>query len=251
MHITSPVLPGPLNEVKKRAVRAWWEDGIADLLLAPGLLLLGIWMHGLTALAEYPLAGCPWPLSLAPEGPTTKLTLGLLWGVGGFALVLLYLLPIFFVVKKLKRRFIAPIRGEINHPFWVPVETSLAIIYAIGFVLATVGLVQLNRLVTGDLRYTSAVFSASFAMINLALGLVYHLRRYLVLAAAGPVLTCAAEWFLVEHASRATGPQHFLQASAYNGHPLLTLCIWAGLYALCGAYGLYHTLKVNHDDSAA
>ena len=104
-----------LNQMTKRAVRAFWMDGLWDLASVGALILIGVWGMFYVQFTAFPVSVWPFLSQLGRNA----IWLGLLGLAIGLAI---YFWFAWIVVNKLKRLWISPYVGHAQHRFIQPVK---------------------------------------------------------------------------------------------------------------------------------
>ena len=220
-----------IDRYLKRAVRAYWEDGLWDLACVGIFLLIGLWGGAYVRFVAFPEHTWPFWKTAGRE----VVWLGLLILIAGIAV---YIFFAWHVVRRLKRWLIFPRAGQAEHRFFLPVERSLWVRYFLLYGLGLGLLYALFYATRGGMRVLSVPFIVSPAAICLVLGSLYAIRRYLWIGAAGLLLAGALELFVTTTASAQAGPLNALDVLPAWGSPVLACIAWALMFLLSGVIGL-------------
>lgn len=228
-----------LTQLTNRAVRSFWMDGLWDLAIAGVLLVIGLWGAYFVRITAFDPS--TWPVF--QELGENAAWLGLL-------ILIAVLIPIIWlawiIVKRLKRRLIAPYTGHAEHRFFMPMDRMVYLWY---FILYAIGLGTLYGIfawLKGGPYLMSVPFIISPAAIFWAIGGFYALRRYQFLAVIGLVLAVSLELLLTTQADYMAGPRNFLDVLPAWGCPTLPCLVWAVMFALSGMIGLISVRRPGH-----
>ena len=231
-----------LTHLKKLTVRAWWADGLWDFAMAGFYILLAVFIYYMTFDLITPNITPPWPFNLQdPNDPWQRIALG--WILGSIVLMGVYVYLAYLLVKAAKRRWIAPITGDVRHTFWLPIETRAALMYVGIYIFLSFVLLIINEKFTGGSRVLSVFMITAPAAVFFSVGQEYWLKRYIILSGAGLLICLAFEWLFAGALSGFQNVPLFLQSSTEVGNPLIPLLIWAVLLLVSGVSGLYATLR--------
>ncbi len=228
-----------LAQLTNRAVRSFWMDGLWDLAFAGVFLLIGLW--GAVYVSLIAFHSSTWP-AFQDLGESV-VWLGLLF-------LIAVLVPVIWlawiIVKRLKRRFIAPYTGHAEHRFFMPVDRTVYLWY---FLLYAIGLGSLYGIFTwlkGGPYMMSVPIIISPAAIFWAIGRVYGMRRYQFIAVIGLILAVSFEMLLTTQADYMMGPRNFLDVLPAWGCPTLPCLVWAVMSIVGGLAGLISVRRLEH-----
>ncbi|MBN2004195.1 MAG: hypothetical protein JXA21_12635 [Anaerolineae bacterium] len=236
----------PLEEYTKRAVRAWWADGLWDFAMAGFFAVTAVWVYPLVRVLAFPSWTWPWPfITQEPVNPMQREIM--LWGVMILPVWIVYFLVANVLIRKLKARWIAPHTGDVRHAFFLPVEKRIfwlhVLIYAI-LLAATAGLCVWLK---GGSHWWSLIFITSPTGVLYLVGLRYHLQRYRRMALAGFGIGLFLEFVATGNADYARGPQHFFDVAPNYGNPAIPLIVWTAVCIVGGTLALRQTLRQPHE----
>jgi hypothetical protein len=232
----------PLEEYSRRTVRAWWADGLWDLVLAGFWILTALWIYPLVWVLDFPSWTWPWPF-ITQEHINPLADEIALWAIALIPIWIAYLFLAKFTIDRLKRRFIAPRLGDVRHKFFLPIGRGFIFLFLTVYMLSTFLLGFLFWKINGGLHLYSVVMITSFAGVLFLLGRKYHLPRYSWIAIIGSILCFFAE-LLTTNAVYMNGPQNFMDVSPFYGNPSLACFIWAMLMFFSGIITLRQTLRL-------
>jgi hypothetical protein len=238
--MADPIEKVNLDQLTKRAVRAFWMDGLWELALVGALLTTGIWGIFYVHFVAFPVS--TWPF--LQEWGRDSVWLGLLILIAALAI---YIWGAWIVVKKLKRAWISPYVGHAQHKFFMPVEDKVYLWYFLLY-LAGVGLLYgFFALVKGGVYVMSVPFIISPAAALWVVGRKYAIRRYEWFAAIGLLLSVLLELLLTWPASYQHGPQNFLNVRPEWGSPALPCFVWSIIFLVSGLIGLITIRRGSHE----
>ena len=224
--------PLGLDQLTKRAVRAFWVDGLWDLAFAGVLLLMGLWGSVYVRFLAFPSP--TWPFG----GDWDRQAVAWLGLLALIASIGIYIWLAWVIVKALKRRLVAPFTGHVKHSLFLPMDRKVFIWYAVLY-LGGMGLLYLLfAWLKGGFYIMSIPFILSPAAIYWGIGRVYEIRRYQRMALCGFILALSLELILTTPAVYQAGPRNFLDVIPAWGNPLLPCLIWGGTVMVSGLYGL-------------
>ncbi|MBN1428735.1 MAG: hypothetical protein JXB07_10140 [Anaerolineae bacterium] len=243
--ISTQLLSVNMNNLKRQAVRSWWADGLWDFAMGIFFGLLAVWSYYLMRVMSFPSWTWPWPfITNEPINPMqNEITL---WIIGGVIVLAGYTCGAYCAVQALRSYWLAPIQGEVHHPFGLSLEKRVWIIYLVTFVAITGLYSYLNMLLLGQMRYFSATFAAAPAGMLFTVGLTYRIRRYQWVAVSGLAISIGLEWFVTTPSDYMQGPQHFLDVPGIPGNPAIPLLVWFALCLVSGIIALHRTLRSSH-----
>jgi hypothetical protein len=240
MIMAEPAEKTNLDQLTRRAIRAFWLDGLWDLAIVGALLITGFWGIFYVHFVAFPQS--TWPF--LQEWGRDSVWLGLLVLIAALGI---YVWGAWVVVKKLKRAWISPYTGHAEHKFFMPLENRTYLWY---FILYLVGIGLLYGLFTwtkGGVHVMSVPFIISPAAALWAVGRLYSIRRYLWAASIGLLLSILLELLLTWSASYQQGPQNFLNVRPEWGSPALPCFIWAFIFLVSGLVGLITVRRGAHE----
>lgn len=220
-----------LDQLTKRSVRAFWMDGLWDLVVAGMFLGIAVWGAIYVQFVAFP--SWAWPF-LQNAGRN------MIW-MGLFLLILgitIYFWVMWILVKYLKHRLIYPYTGFAEHRFFMPMDPKVYISYAIIYIVGLGLLYGLFSWIKGGLHVMSIPFIISPAAILVGIGWFYGIRRYLWSAGIGFFLALLFELLVTTSANYLSGPRNFLDTLPEWGSPTLPCLVWAGSLFVCGLIGL-------------
>lgn len=220
-----------LDQFTKRSVRAFWMDGLWDLVIAGFLLIIAIWGWFYMQFVAFP--NWTWPF-LRNSGQLL-IWLGLL--VAGLGLTV-YIWVMWRLVRRLKNRLITPYTGYAEHSFFLPIDPKVFIWYALIYFTGLALLYGLFFWIRGGLNLMSIPFIISPAAMLAGVGWFYRVRRYLWIAGMGLVLSLMLEMTIITQADYFAGPRNFVNTLPQWGCPTLPCLVWAGLFVISGLIGL-------------
>lgn len=229
-----------ISEFTKRAVRAFWLDGLWELAFVGVLLLIGFWGIFYVQFVAYPSS--TWPFLREMDG--TVVWSGLIILV--VALVI-YIWTAWVVVKMLKRVLIAPYTGHAEHPFFLPIDSKVFLWYFILYLTGHVLLYGLFSWSKGGFAMMSVPLIISPAAILWGIGRVYGIQRYQLLAPVGLFLAVLLELLLTTKADCMLGPRNFLDVIPTWGSPALPSFIWALMFTISGLIGFINVRRSPHE----
>ena len=235
-----PVEKTNLDQLTKRAVRAFWLDGLWDLVLAGALLITGIWGIFYVHFVAFPVS--TWPF--LQEWERDSVWLGLLVLIAALAI---YVWWAWIVVKKLKRIWISPYVGHAEHKFFLPLENRTYLWYFISYLVGIGLLYGLFAWTKGGVHVMSVPFIISPAAALWAVGRLYSIRRYLCAASIGLLLSILLELLLTWPASYQHGPQNFLNVRPEWGSPALPCFVWTIIFLISGIIGFITIRRESRD----
>ncbi len=242
--VAFPVVP--LEEYTRRAVRAWWADGLWDFAIAGFFAVTALWAYPFVRVLAFPSWTWPWPfITQEPINPLQReITI---WGMLILPVWAVYFLGANVLIRKLKARWIAPRTGDVRHAFFLPVEKRIfwlhVLIYTVLLALTSMVCVWFK----GGSHWWSLIFVASPTGILYIIGLRYRLTRYRWMAFAGFAISLFLEFFATSSADYARGPQHFFDVAPNYGNPALPLVIWTLVCIVGGVAALRQTLRQPHE----
>ncbi|NIM95416.1 MAG: hypothetical protein GTO18_17100 [Anaerolineales bacterium] len=229
-----------LDQITKRAVRTFWMDGLWDFVAAGAFLIIGTW--GMYYVQYVAFRESTWPF--LRELGRDSIWLG--------PLVLVLLLAVYFmiarlIVKALKRRWIAPLTGYVEHRYFLTADPRVYLWYFILY-LSGIGLLYgLFVLTKGGAHVMSVPFIMSPAAILWALGRMYGIRRYQWISVIGLASTILLELLITWPASYQYSPESFLNVRPEWGGPALPCFIWAILLVVSGTIGFINVRRGRYD----
>lgn len=232
----------PIEEYSRRTVRAWWADGLWDLVLAGFWALTALWNYPLVRTLDFPSWTWPWPF-ITQEHINPLSTEIKFWTVVLLPIWIGYAILAYLLVDRLKRILIAPRMGDMRHKFFLPMGRMFILLDLSLYVLASLLLGWLFWKTKGGPHLYSVFMITSFAVVLFLVGRKYHIRRYPWIAIIGAVLCILAE-LLSTNAVYLNGPKNFLDVSPFYGNPSLVCLVWAVMMFLNGAVTLRNTLRL-------
>jgi hypothetical protein len=214
-------------------------DGLWDLVIVGVFFLLGAW--GVIYVRFVAFHSSTWPTF---QGLGNKVPwLGLL--------ILIIALVIFIglswlIVKQLKRRYISPYIGHVEHSFFLPMDRKVFVWYFFLYVIGLSLLYGLFSWAKGGPYMMSVPFIISPAAILWGIGKVYGIRRYRYIAVIGLVLALFLELLLTTQADYLNGPRNFLDVLPTLGCPTLPCIVWGGLFLVSGLIGLVSVRRLKY-----
>lgn len=236
-----------ITELRRQAMRSWWADGLWDFAMAGFFGLVALWSYILMRVMSFPSWSWPWPF-MTDEAINPMQREIRLWVLAGLMILAAYIYGAYRVVQAIRSHQLAARQGEVRHPFWLPLEKRVLIIYLILFIGATALYAGINTLMLGEMRYYSVLFATAPAAMLFVVGHTYQLQRYQWVAVAGLALSVALEWLATTSASYMQGPRNFLDVPAFTGNPAVPLLIWFVLCIASGSIALSNVLRGNHGD---
>ncbi|MBN2389875.1 MAG: hypothetical protein JXR84_04080 [Anaerolineae bacterium] len=236
----------PLEEYTKRAVRAWWADGLWDFAMAGFFAVTALWAYPFVRVLAFPSWTWPWPfITQEPVNPLQhEITL---WGVMILPVWIMYFLGANVLIRNLKAWWIAPRTGDVRHAFFLPVEKKIFWLHMLSYAIL-LGLTSgLCMWLKGGSHWWSLIFIASPTGVLYLVGQRYRLPRYRWMALAGFTTSLLLELVATGNADYARGPQHFLDVAANYGNPALPLAVWTAVCIVGGATALRQTLRQPHE----
>lgn len=230
-----------LEQLTKRAVRAFWVDGLWDFAAAGAFIILGVWgMYYVQYVAFREST-----TAFIRESSRDSIWIGLVAIV--LAMVVYFALAR-LMVKALKKRLIAPITGHVEHRYFLTADTKVYLRYFILY-LAGIGLLYgLFAWTKGGAHVMSVPFIMSPAAILWAVGRMYAIRRYQWIAVIGLLSTTILELLLTHPVTYQYSPEHFLNVRPEWGGPALPCFLWAGLLVISGLVGFVNIRRGRQDD---
>jgi hypothetical protein len=229
-----------INQYTKQAVRAFWLDGLWELAFVGVLLMIGFWGMFYVQFVAYPIS--TWPF--LQEMGSNIVWSGLLILTAALAL---YIWIAWIIVKRLKRIFIAPYTGHVEHPFFLPIDSKVFLWYFILYLLGHGLLYGLFSLSKGGLAMMSVPLIIAPAAIFWGIGRVYGIQRYQWLAPAGLILAILLELLLITPSDYTLGPKNFLDVLPRLGSPALPSFVWAVMLTISGLVGFINVRKSQHE----
>jgi len=229
-----------LYQITKRAVRAFWMDGLWDLAFVAAFILIGIW--GMFYVQFTAIPDSVWPF--LPQLGRNALWLGLLGLVIGLAL---YFWVAWIIVNKLKRHWISPYFGHAQHRLIQPVERKLYLRYFLLYLIGIGLLYGLFAWTKGGAHIMSVPFIMSPAAILWVFGRSYSIRRYQWFSAIGLLAAILIELLVTWPASYQQGSQDFLNVRPQWGSPALPCFIWSVIFLFSGFIGFINVRGRQHE----
>jgi hypothetical protein len=227
----------PLQTFTRRAVRAWWADGLWDFAVAGFFAILAGWSYILMRVMAFPSWTWPWPFrTTATLNPLHDQIL--LWIVAIVPLVAAYMWLTYTLVAYLKSNWLASRQGDVRHSFWFKMEKKVYAFYLLLYLGTGVIVAALCLWLTGSPRWYTVLSIAAPFSILMAISGTYSLPRYRWGAVLGLVAALGIELFLTTPASYQTGPLSFFQVPPEIGNPAIPLLIWSIVFLLSGLVGL-------------
>ena len=220
-----------LEQFTKRSVRAFWMDGLWDLVIAGMFFGVAVWGSLYVRFVAFP----SWTWPFLQNAGRNLIWMGLFLLVSG---LVIYFWVMWILVKYLKHRFIFPYTGFAEHRFFMPMDPKVYISYAIIYIVGLGLLYGLFSWVKGGLSVMSVPFIISPAAILVGMGWFYDIRRYLWVAGIGFISALMVELLVTTQANYLAGPRNFLDTLPEWGSPALPSLVWAGLLFVCGLIGL-------------
>ncbi len=238
---------GPVSptEMTRRAVRAFWADGLWDFVVAGICVLLGILVYPFTLL-RFPMRAWAWPFSTLESRSSIGL-MGVAWLLLLIAVGALFLWLSWKVVIRLKEKYVAPYTGSVKHAFWLPIENRVIIWYLIIYLVGGLALSVIFAAFKGGPHMLGIFYALSPAAMLYQIGHVYKLPRYRWIAVIGFVATLWLEAFATTHAPLSTGPRDFWEVSAFFGQPVIACAVFTILLIVSGVVGFTRVRKGSHD----
>jgi len=231
----------PLDEYTKRAVRAWWADGLWDFAMAGFFAVTALWAYPLVRVLAFPAWTWPWPfITQEPINPLQReITL---WGLMILPVWVVYFLAANVLIRKLKARWIAPLTGDVRHAFFLPVEKRIFGLHVLTYAALLALTYGLCLWLKGGSHWWSLIFIASPTGILYIVGDRYRLPRYRWMALAGFAVGLLLELVATANADYTRGPQHFFEVAPDYGNPAIPLAVWTIVCIVGGAAALRRTL---------
>jgi hypothetical protein len=237
---TSPATS--IIEYTRLAVRSWWSDGLWDLAMAFFFVITALWLYPIVRVEGFPSWTWSWPF-ITQEHINPLHNEIMLWELGIFGIWFAYVVIAYWIVVRLKRRFVAPRLGDIRHKFFLPVERKVYVFFLGVYLIGCLLLGVLYWYVKGGPHLFSVVCAAAPAGIIFIIGRIYALPRYQWVAVAGLGLSILTE-MLTTNAIYDNGPVNFMNVSPLYGNPSLPLLIWGGLTLISGCLALRRTMRL-------
>jgi hypothetical protein len=232
----------PLNNFTRRAVRAWWVDGLWDFAVAGFFAIIAGWAYILVRLMSFPSWTWPWPFQTTETIDPLHDQI-LLWIIGIVPLVAAYMWLTYKLVTYLKSNWLASRQGDVRHSFWFKMEKKVYAIYILIYMGVAVIAAGLCLWLTGSPRwYAVLCISAPFSIL-LAISGTYALPRYRWGAIIGLAASLLVELFVNSPADFQTGPLNFFQVPPQIGNPAIPLLIWTVVFLASGISGLAGVLS--------
>jgi hypothetical protein len=243
----SPVSAVSADNYFHRAIRAWWADGLWELAMAGFWVLTALWLYPLVQTLAFPSWTWPWPFITEEQiNPlSTQITL---WAIGLFLLWIGYIFLAWFLIDRIKRRFVAPRLGDVRHKFFLPMGKTFGLIFFAVYVLACAGLSALFWKIKGGPHLFSVFGIASFAGVMYLVGIKFDLRRFQWISIIGTVGCILAE-LATTNAVYMDGPKNFMDVSPLFGNPSLPCLIWAGVLVVSGVVTLRGILRLPYAEA--
>lgn len=220
-----------LDQLTKKSVRAFWLDGLWDLVISGMLVIIAVW--GMIYLQFVAFPSWTWPILQNAGSSVVWIGLLILVVVLG-----LYIWIMWKVVTNIKENIISPYTGYARHRFLFPVDPKVYAWYAFLYLGGLGILYGLFTWLTGGTHMMSVPFIISPAAILIGVGYFYRIQRYIWIAAIGFTMAVLLELFAVTQANYLAGPSNFLDILPQWGSPALPCLIWASLFLTSGLFGL-------------
>ncbi len=229
-----------LDQLTRRAVRAWWADGLWDFAIAGFMALLAGWMYVLVRVLAFP--AWTWPVVPAEVNNPFQAQITL-WFLAIFPLGAGYAWVAFRLVQGLKSRWLASRQGDVRHPFWFKVTPQVLVVYTLAFLAMYIVAATLALAFAGGPHWLSALVIAAPAAMLVSLGTHYALPRYWKAGGLGMLACLALDLLATTPANYQLGPRGFLDVSPQLGNPALPLLVWVAVFAVSGLIGLAGVLR--------
>ena len=229
-----------LDQLTKRAVRAFWMDGLWELAYIGALFLVGVWGMFYVQFVAFPKT--TWPF--LPEMGKDIIWMGLL---GLVCILAFYIWLAWIVVRRLKLLWISPLMGHAKHKFFMPLESKTYLRYFILYFSGIGLLLGLFTLTKGGAHLMSVPFIISPAAAFWVIGRIYAIRRYQWFSVIGLLLSILLEIVLTWPASYHQGPQGFLNILPQWGSPALPCFIWSAVFLISGLIGFISVQRQHHE----
>jgi hypothetical protein len=220
-----------IDQLTKKSVRAFWMDGLWDLVVSGMFIIIGLWGMFYVQFAAFP----SWTWPFFESASRSAVWLGLLVLV---TILVLYIGTMWKVVGVIKRRLLSPYTGYAEHRFFFPVDPKVYAWYAIIYIAGLGILYGLFAWLTGGMHVMSVPFIISPAAILIGIGWFYKVQRYIWIAVIGFTSAVLLEFFATTQASYQAGPVNFLDILPTWGSPALPCLVWAALFLISGVLGL-------------
>lgn len=220
-----------LDQLTKRAVRSFWMDGLWEIACAGIFLIIGLWGIVYVRYLAFPPRTWHFQLNLGKH---------IIW-IGLVALVLvlgIYTTVAWFLVKLLKRRWVSPYIGRVEHKFFFPTDPKVFKWYGALYIVGLGMLYGIFIWIKGGAYVLSVPFIISPAAILWGIGQVYDIYRYKVAAFSGFTISLLLELLLTTQADYMQGPANVLQVLPQWGTPFLPCLVWSVLLIVSGLIGL-------------
>jgi hypothetical protein len=219
-----------LDQLTKRAVRAFWMDGLWDLVMAGMMLIFALWGAVYVKFVAFP----SWTWPFLQNINKNVVWIGLLILV---CILIVYIWNMWIAVKKLKNRLIYPHTGFADHRFFMPIDPKVFRWYAFLYIAGLLLLFGLFYWIKGGMIVMSIPFLISPAAILIGIGWFYDIRRYLWVGGIGLGLSVLLELLITTRADYLVGQRNFLDTLPQWGSPTLPCLVWAGLFIVSGLIG--------------
>jgi len=243
----SMISPVSVDSFSDRATRAWWADGLWELAMAGFWAITALWLYPLVQTLAFPSWAWPWPF-ITEEHNNPLSTQITLWAIGLFLIWMAYIILAWFLIGRVKRRFVAPRLGDVRQKFPLPMRRSFGLIFFAVYVLGCVVLSALFWKVKGGPQLFSVFGIASFAGVMYLVGRKFDIRRFRWVSIIGTVSSVLAE-LLTTNAVYMDGPKNFMDVSPLYGNPSLICLIWAGILVVSGSVTLHRILRLPHAEA--
>ncbi|MGB7539691.1 MAG: hypothetical protein WBM17_14210 [Anaerolineales bacterium] len=204
----SPVSDVSVDKYSHRAIRAWWADGLWELAMAGFWAITALWLYPLVQTLAFPSWTWPWPF-ITEEHINPLSTQITLWVIGLLFMWMAYILLAWFLIDRVKRRYVAPRLGDVRHKFLLPMGRSFGLIFFAVYVLGCVGLSILFWKVKGGPHLFSVFGISSFAGVMYLVGRKFDIRRFRWISIIGTAGCILAE-FAATNAVYTDGPKNFM-----------------------------------------
>lgn len=225
------------DQLTRRSVRAFWDDGLWDLASVGVAIITAIWGHAFVRLMAFPHRTWPWPFETEQSGARGTYEFWLLLGAY-IAVIVLYVWCAWKVVLRLKAKWVEPHTGEVRHPFLLTLEPKTLGLYFVLYLGGIAALAGVYSLLLGGPHMYSAIFTMSPVAITYAIGHVYDLNRYKWIAIIAFLLCIGLELLLTTPAVPMRSPVNFLDVSPEYGSATLPMIVWAVMWTISGVVGM-------------
>ena len=192
----------------RRAVRAWWVDGLWDFAVAGMMALLAGWIYILVRFIAFPA----WTWPVIPSETTNPFQAQLtLWFLAILPVGAAYAWATFRLVQGLKSRWLASRQGDVRHPFWMKLSPKVLVGYSFTCLAVFILASALALAFTGGPHWFSAIVIAAPAAMLVSLGIVYTLPRYWIAGVVGLLACLALDILATTPANYQLGPTGFLR----------------------------------------